>query len=256
MQTQPLNNISQPHQQDSSRFSYAVMSHKGLTRQSNQDSYLTRQDLGLFIVADGMGGLDNGKIASEMTCNIVSRCIQNGEDTKSAIKSAHQVIQLMAKQLSPNKGMGTTIVSLKIEENRLNVSWVGDSRAYLFHKGELTQLTKDHSIVQMLLDRQLITKEDAKYHPERKLITQSIGMQCSRKLSVDSISLSKQMQGEVLLCSDGLTNELSDDQIKAILNKPLTLKAKINDLILSANKHGGKDNITAVLIASDHLLSS
>lgn len=227
----------------------AIASHKGKQRPSNQDSYLYRNDLGLFIVADGMGGHEDGKLASSMACDIVCQHYQQGDSINEAIEAAHTSIQVYAKQSGAINGMGTTLLVLQCMQSKLVVSWVGDSRAYLFCDTSLTRLTKDHSVVQTLLDNHLITEQEALNHPKRNLLTQSVGLQGNYKLNIDSSELTTQSKGEILLCSDGLWNELSENEIKTILQLNISKEARVQQLVNLANEHGGSDNITAMLVA-------
>lgn len=226
----------------------AVFSHIGRKRKVNQDSYLIREDLGLFIVADGMGGHDNGKQASEMACDIIAKQYQQTQDVNEAVLKAHQEIQAQAHAEQSNKGMGTTLVILQQQADKLNLSWVGDSRAYQLTKTHLKQLTKDHSVVQQLLDKNLITIEEAKVHPKRHLLTQSIGLSTKNQLDIDSTNLDLPPGSEILLCTDGLTNELEEDQIRQMLDQSVSDQSRVQQVVELANDFGGNDNITAMLI--------
>lgn len=228
--------------------SAVVFSHTGKKRKVNQDSYLIREDLGLFIVADGMGGHDNGKQASRMACDIIVKYYEQTSDVSQAIYQAHKQIQVQSQIEHSNKGMGTTLVILEQHVDKTTLFWVGDSRAYHFTNTSLKQLTRDHSVVQQLVDKHLITKEEAKLHPKRNLLTQSVGLSMRNQLEIDSTSVDLVLDSEILLCSDGLTNELEDAQIRQMLDQRIPDQDKVQQLVELANDFGGNDNITAMLI--------
>ncbi len=228
----------------------SALSDVGKKRQINQDSFLCREDLGLFIVADGMGGHDDGKQASEMACHIICEQCLLGHDVETAINIAHQNIIHQSNINHSLKGMGTTLVVLQKIGEKFLLSWVGDSRAYLFERNNLTCLTKDHSIVQELIDRKLITAKEARVHPKRNLLTQSVGLSNHESLKIDYAIIHLDADAEILLCSDGLSTELDDCDIESILQQNNNQEKRVKALVDKANENGGKDNITAMLIAS------
>lgn len=228
----------------------AALTDTGKKRQINQDSFLCRDDLGLFIVADGMGGHDDGKQASEMACDIICDLCLQGHDLETAINVAHQKIIHQSNINHSIRGMGTTLVVLQKIGEKFLLSWVGDSRAYLFQENRLTCLTKDHSIVQELIDRKLITAKEASVHPKRNLLTQSVGLSNHESLKIDFAIIQLDADAEILLCSDGLTTELDESDIASILQKNNNKEERVKALVDKANENGGKDNITAMLVAS------
>lgn len=222
----------------------------GKHRRENEDSYALHSKLGLWIIADGMGGHDFGRQASEMACQVIVDRYQSGCDIEEAILGAHDAILHRSQENNVSLGMGSTVVVLQQHEAGLYVLWVGDSRAYLHANSDLKRLTTDHSVVQQLLDNNLISYEESRTHPKRHLVTRSLGM----KSSADPLQIGRclvpKVNGryELLLCSDGLTNELSDPEIQAVLGLNLGLKERLERLAQRANEAGGHDNITAILL--------
>lgn len=227
---------------------FAALSDKGLKRAANEDSYLARPDLRLWIVADGMGGHENGKQASELCCDIVCQYIAQGATAETAINAAHQYIQNLAARKALKRGMGTTVVVLQELASTMRVSWVGDSRAYIFSNNELRMLTKDHSVVQNLVDHELISAQDVRKHPQRNMLTRSLGLGMRSTVEVDSVEFTLAQDDEVLLCSDGLNAELEDSEIQGILAQQSNKQARVDALIKQAKLSGGRDNITAILV--------
>lgn len=227
---------------------FAAHTNIGKVRQNNEDCFSVRPDLGLGIVADGMGGHEKGQLASKMACDLICQHVENGEAVVNAIEHAHKKIQEQSWLLGQVRNMGTTVVAIKKDNKSTEIFWVGDSRAYVFSSGKLQLLSNDHSLVQKLLDRHLITEEEALSHPHRNMITQSLGMMSSRPLEIGRRSIDANKECTILLCSDGLSNELTHEQITAILNQNGDLETKTTNLITNANLSGGHDNITAMLI--------
>lgn len=230
--------------------------------------FVNKQDeLGtLLVVADGMGGMNAGEVASDIAIsstkeyfakNLKSANNPTPEITKKilaeAILFAHQQIIERQKTDESTKGMGTTIVIAWIAKNKLNVSWVGDSRCYLLRKEEnLHYISKDHSLVQEMVDSGKITYEQAFYHPQNNIITQSLGDK-KRTPIPGFISIPIQQDDIILLCSDGLNGMLTDKQIQEILIKNTDIEVSAKVLIEESNKAGGHDNITAII---SHIVSS
>ncbi len=218
---------------------------RGLTRPTNQDSYYIDADNGWAVVADGMGGHNGGETASTMAVDIIKSVMLKGEDPKEAVCQANA--QIFEKSLG-NKdllGMGTTIVLVVVRDQKAGIYHVGDSRAYLVKKGKLKQITTDHSIVQQLIESGTITKEQAKYHPQRNLITRAVGTE--REVEIDENEVSFSKNDAILVCSDGLSSYVDKEEIEKILNDYPDDEA-VAKLIEAANDKGGKDNITVVLI--------
>jgi len=219
----------------------------GLCRQNNEDSYLSLPDYQLWAVADGMGGHEGGEIASAIAITTLKNATVQGESLVAAIELSHQAIELAGNDGVGNHGMGSTIVALKIQDNHYQIAWVGDSRAYLY-RSELKCLSKDHSYIQLMLDQGLITEADAVDHPYRHTITQALGG-IAKTIEVDVVEGELQQGDIFLLCSDGLSGEVSLESMQEILSlKNTTLPKKSQQLVNSALNYGGGDNIAVVLV--------
>lgn len=224
--------------------------HAGLVRSHNEDSYLIDAHLGLGIVADGMGGHASGEVASQIVVAKVQDEVRAGTPMAEALVKAHHAV-LEAVQAGKGKsGMGSTALAVKLDGHNFEVVWVGDSRAYLWNHGQLHQITRDHSLVQQLVDRQEITAQEALNHPQRHYITQAIGMEGLNRLEVGRVRGRLNSGQQILLCSDGLSSEVTDEEIVAILAMDVGDQAKVDKLILKALDNGGSDNVTVLLISA------
>jgi protein phosphatase len=211
----------------------------------------------LFLVADGMGGHNAGDYASKCSVETIIRCCEmtDQEDPGSILQQAfwiaNQTIRQKAMEQIDLYGMGTTLVAATLDQDEkiLTVANVGDSRLYVC-ANRLTQITTDHSLVEEMIQRGGIDKNSARNHPDKNIITRAIG--ASNELDIDFFSVLLSSDDLVLLCSDGLTNMLEDEEIYQILRgkkqKTKELRLLANDLILAANKNGGRDNIAVVLM--------
>lgn len=225
----------------------------GKVRSNNEDAFLTTDKDGVFLVADGMGGHKAGEVASNITREVISSKLTQqdaGDNVEALIReaflAANEKVRATASANTDQQGMGCTCVLLMLREQNFFVAHVGDSRIYLFRKGQLKQVTRDHSYVEELFIRGLINEEEKKGHPYRNQITRYIG--CSTKLEVD-ITSGPVWNGDVfLLCSDGLTEEVKDDKLEEIFAKNLDPDATANLLVEEALKNGGKDNISVVIV--------
>ncbi|MGR9117051.1 MAG: PP2C family protein-serine/threonine phosphatase, partial [Gammaproteobacteria bacterium] len=150
------------------------LSHPGKVRDNNEDSFLMLPELGVWAVADGMGGHNCGEVASAVGLTVLQRSLVAGESLVDSVQSAHQAIKTLAEQDPEKSGMGTTLVAVQANPAGFRVAWVGDSRAYLW-RNELKQLTRDHSYLQMLLDQGLIDEESTRTHPYKNVILQALG---------------------------------------------------------------------------------
>lgn len=229
------------------RSGYAT--HVGNVRDHNEDNYGLNPELGLWIVADGMGGHESGEVASAMTVDIITRLVEAGESLKDSLVLAHEAV-LHAADSDPRKaGMGSTVVVLKITGNRYEIAWVGDSRVYRFSKKKgFKLLTHDHSYVQLLIDNDLISPEDARNHPMGHVVNQAIGSSPKGSVSVDTTEGTVEPGDRFLLCTDGLTNELADERIAEVLRQENKLQAVSDELIEKALAAGGMDNVTVVIV--------
>lgn len=212
-------------------------------------------DRGVFIVADGMGGHAAGEVASEMAVRIISREIgslrgvsdeQAGERIQRAIVSANEAIFERTLSEHDKRGMGTTTTVLALLPGRYLVGQVGDSRAYLLRNGTFLQVTKDHSYVQEQVDAGLLTPEQARVHPYSNVITRCVG---AGSEVVPDLYFGSLNAGDVLLlASDGLTGMLEDEQLMRILQAEDGPQSWVDRMIAEANRRGGLDNITAIIV--------
>ncbi|MDF3013736.1 MAG: serine/threonine-protein phosphatase [Cellvibrio sp.] len=235
---------------------YSAASHPGLMRDNNEDCFLSRPEHGLWLVADGMGGHEAGEVASAIVRDTIERETQNNPhiSLSDSIQQAHTSILASAAQGIGAPGMGSTVVALKSNSDKYQIAWVGDSRAYLWTPtrdgGRLEQLSTDHSYVQMLVETGVIRPEDAESHPEKNIITQCLGMQELAQVRVDLVEQQWQKDQWVLLCSDGLTDEVSDKTIAQILFESHDCLGAVDQLLHAALTGGGRDNITVQIIES------
>jgi len=235
----------------------------GLVRTMNQDAFATLDPLGLWAVADGMGGHVGGEIAAQTAIASITAQAQLSADTlrqghtapptflADAIMQAHHAI-LGRVQLEPKlRGMGTTIVLLYIETMEVltaHLAHLGDSRAYRFRSGTLTPLTRDHTLIEKYLARGILTPKTARTHPERHVLTQALGMAAPVKPSISSYPL--EPNDLLLLCSDGLTKMMEDDDIQNIFTAGKGDPIRTCDRLISESlDRGGTDNVTVVVIA-------
>lgn len=239
-------------------FTCAARTDVGVVRSGNEDNYLMLSDRGVFIVADGMGGHAAGEVASEMAVRITSREIgsvrglsepQVGERIRGAIRMANDAIFERTMSEHDKRGMGTTATVLVLMRGRYLIGQVGDSRAYLLRNGAFTQLTKDHSYVQEQVDAGLLTPEQARVHPYSNVITRCVG--ASVDVAPDLYFGSLHTGDVVLLASDGLTGMLEDEQLVKILTSEGDPQTWVDRMITEANRRGGLDNITAIVIRID-----
>lgn len=227
---------------------FGHLSHVGLRRELNEDTYYANADLGLWLVADGMGGHEFGEVASALAREVIVDKVRGGESLDVAIRSADEEIIRHSRQRREALPMGTTVAAVRIVDRRFEVAWVGDSRAYVWN-GQLCQLSQDHSYVQELVERGAITAEQARSHPHRNVVTQALGVTGTDDLEVETISGRLEPGMQLLLCSDGLTEEVGDADIARIVGRTdLSAQECVDHLVMAALEHGGSDNITVVLL--------
>jgi len=229
------------------------MSDIGLVRETNEDSYVCEPPH-LFAVADGMGGHVAGEIASKLAATTLRNYIkENGEEyqheelLKQAINQANTSIYQLAQSKEEYNGMGTTVTAVYVDGNTLSWGHVGDSRLYLLRDGEFSQITNDHSLVWELVQSGNITKEEALTHPKRNMLTRAVGTSCLIKIDTGVIQWEP---GDVLLlCTDGLTNMVSEQDIcQLIKNEEDSISSIVEKLVSQAKHAGGFDNITTILL--------
>lgn len=235
----------------------------GRVRTMNQDAFAVLDRMGLWAVADGMGGHVGGEIAAQTAIATVqtqsasfSEQLRSGSPSPTdlltdLISRAHEAILDRARSKSKLKGMGTTLVLLAIVPDHTSMAYlahVGDSRAYRLRSGTLTQLTKDHSLIEKYLERGILTPEMAKTHPERHVLTRALGIPSAAKPTISAFPL--QEDDLILLCSDGLTKMLENTAIRDQFTSGQTEPSDICDrLITAAIDRGGEDNVTVVVVA-------
>lgn len=222
--------------------------HKGRVRGLNEDSYVADPQLGLWIVADGMGGHESGEVASRIAVDFIHEQLAQGAELREAAARAHDVVTLAAREGLGQPGMGSTLVALQLRDARYEIVWVGDSRAYLWQNGSLRQLTRDHSFVQKMVDEGQISSAEAVNHPYRNVITQALGVADLDRVEVGEVSGTLCQGDMVLLCSDGLTGEVPEEQIGELLHGDGDLQDRAQALVEAALDHGGSDNVTVLLI--------
>lgn len=246
---------------------WAALSDVGLKRESNEDSFKANATEGLFVVADGMGGHAAGEIASRIAVETVNEFIEltsrdkditwpfefdenitmEGNRLKTAIRLANRKVISAIQKREDLRGMGTTIVSLWVANRRAYVGHVGDSRAYLVRESQLSQLTNDHSWVNEQQKKGTLSREQARTHPFRNVVTRALGGK--EKVEVDLMELETRAGDLFLLCSDGLSSLVDDRSILETLSSGREdLEDACRRLVGQANSHGGDDNCTVIVV--------
>lgn len=233
--------------QTTAGISFGSRTDVGHVREHNEDSLITIAPL--FAVADGMGGHEAGEVASEITVNTLAELAPKHLDAEAlteAVEAANLNVIKAPRQGIGREGMGTTLTAAMLEGERLLIAQVGDSRAYLLHKGSLQQITRDHSLMADLIEAGQITPEEAKVHPNRSVITRAIGSDVHMR--PDIFELNVDPGDRILLCSDGLSAMVSDHAIKAIMSRQKTPQGCADELVEAALENGGVDNVTVIVI--------
>jgi len=250
-----------------SRLSFGASSHVGLKRAHNEDAFVARPELGLFAVCDGMGGHSSGEVASRLACDELAQFFELTEADPEAtwpwraerhlsepenrlvtgVRLANRTIYETSVDQARLRGMGTTAVGLAFELGRVVVAHAGDSRAYLYRDTTLSRLTDDHSLVEEYLRSGRLTVEEAKTFPQRNIILRALGQAPDVDVEVRSHRLE---EGDVLLlCSDGLSGMLEDEEMERLLQRLSSdLENCAHQLVREANAAGGLDNITCILV--------
>ncbi|MBI4567593.1 MAG: Stp1/IreP family PP2C-type Ser/Thr phosphatase [Planctomycetes bacterium] len=234
----------------------------GQRREKNEDNFLVRQDRGLCVVTDGMGGHLAGEIASSIAVRTIEDlCEQWPGESPAALEARQRAdtefllnaisranFQIYTKGASHEelREMGTTIVAGVFRDRYAVIASVGDSRVYRWRRGRLTQLTDDHSWVGELLQKKLLSREEAMYHPLKNIITRALGM--AEEVAIDYRVIDLESADIFLFCTDGLTDLVTDDELTDILASDLPLTEKADELVNTANDAGGFDNITVGLV--------
>ncbi len=231
-----------------STFLSAALSDIGTSRSNNEDYVLSAPAENIWVLADGVGGHDAGEIASELACTTIMENLTKNRSIEDAIIAAHQAILSAPSQGIGKKGMASTIVVLVADEGQCKISWVGDSRAYHLSSSSCEQLTKDHSLVQRLVDSGDISESEAQVHPSKNVVLQVLGMDPASKLSVSSTQVFLEPGDKILMCSDGLTDTLSKQTLFNSVHSAKNLNEALEKLIEQAKASGAKDNITALIV--------
>jgi PPM family protein phosphatase len=245
---------------------FGARSDRGRVRENNEDSFRLAPELGLFVLSDGMGGMASGEVASRLAVEtVIEHCLKAAENPAlpleglhipgasaagdrlaSGIRLANARVRKAAGENPAQQGMGATIVAVQLSDDRLIVAHVGDSRAYRLRQGELEQLTEDHSFVAEQVRRGLMTRQEAEHSKLQNVLLRALGPEPEVLVEVNEELL--QDDDAILLCSDGLTKELSTAQISAVLDDAEDAEEAGDRLVSLANEAGGSDNITAIVI--------
>ncbi len=236
---------------DSFTWTSYTITHVGLVRKSNEDSHIDRDDIGLWAVADGMGGHEAGALSSKTVVEALAQLEKPAllstfvDEVEDKLISVNTQLRTLAHQHHNDRTIGSTLVALLGWEQHCIVIWAGDSRAYLCRNGTLQQLTRDHSEVEELVRHGIILREQAESHPSGNVITRAIGAFDNLYLDIDAEGI--QSGDTFLLCSDGLTRHISDEEIRAFLVKEDI--HEIGDELLELTlERGAKDNVTVTVI--------
>lgn len=229
---------------------FGFVSDVGNVRTLNEDyyGYLQEKDYSIYVVADGMGGHNAGEVASKIA---VEETIKNFKKTKSiteAIRKANEKIYLLSVEDKNLSGMGTTITVAVIENNNIEIGHVGDSSCFVVDGNNIIKITRDHSLVQELIEIGSITEEQAKTHPNRNIITRALGT--SDSIDIDVYKLDLAGKEKFILCTDGLSNYVEQDEMLSIVNKESCEKACL-DMVELAKSRGGRDNITVIVFEGE-----
>lgn len=220
----------------------------GRQRRANEDSLLARAPL--FVVADGMGGAQAGEVASQLAVESFRRGLPNGggdpeRSLSELIQAANARIHELSRSNAEQAGMGTTLTALYVGEDDVALAHVGDSRAYVLRDGQLVRLTDDHSLVDELIRQGRLTPAEAQDHPQRSVITRALGPEPT--VEVDTLTHHSRAGDVYLVCSDGLTTMVPEDEVAQILGSHRVLRDAGEALLNAANAAGGRDNITVIL---------
>ena len=242
------------------------LTHVGRQRQHNEDAFLVESGAKLFLVADGMGGHAAGEIASRIAVDSISEFILHTKEDDgtwphaydehytrttnrlmAALRMANQRVLEAMKKDARLRGMGTTVVACMADDEKMSVAHVGDSRAYLIREGQLSRITNDHSWVFEQVQAGMLTEAEAEKHPLRNVITRALGG--ALQVTPDASEISAQKGDVFLLCSDGLTGMVPENEILRVMTANASdLQKACQQLIDAANERGGLDNVTAVLV--------
>ncbi len=225
----------------------------GRQRRANEDSFFVRAPL--FVVADGMGGAQAGEVASRLAAETFAAGLPDDgtseQRLETLVREANQRIHDVSQEDRALNGMGTTLTAAYLDGDELTLAHVGDSRAYLLRDGELSRLTRDHTLVEELVRRGELTEQEAAEHPQRSIITRALGPEPD--IDIDLHTHRVHAGDVLLLCSDGLTGMIDEDEVSEILSAAASLRDAGRKLVDAANEAGGRDNITVVLARLEEL---
>jgi len=228
---------------------YSLQTDPGAKYDENEDTVGCDESLNLWLVADGMGGHAAGEVASRIAKDTFIEQMQSGVDAVQSTLNAHTAIASSAEAHQAQHGMGSTLVAMQIADQHAHVVWVGDSRCYLWRDGALSVATHDHSYVQLLIDQGHITDEAARDHPKRNMVTQVLGL---GEPEPETRSVPLQTGDWLVLCSDGLNDELTDAEIASeLMAADGDVEKAAGLLIQRALHHGGRDNVSVVAVEYD-----
>ena len=228
----------------------------GRVRKQNEDAAWLDEKRGIYVVADGMGGHLAGEVASAMAIDAVKRMAQENEMAsisllRNAVVAAHEAISARALENQNCSGMGTTISAMWRGGHYMYIAHVGDSRVYRLRKGRLEQITQDHSLVEELVRAKIISREEARNHPRRNIITRTLGTPGEN--APDLLAADMEAGDLWLLCTDGLTGMVDDEQIERVLSGSESLDKMADTLLQMALAAGGRDNVTLILCRSEEV---
>ncbi len=231
---------------------------RGRRRTNNEDACFVMKKDKVFIVADGVGGNNSGEIASRTAVNEIAGYVETHPLDKlktpqeirgyfeDCMKAANFKVLEMSRRFEKNRGMATTVVAAYIVKDQLYIINVGDSRAYIFRKGVLTQITEDHTYVNTLLKAGLISEEEAAHHENKNMITRAVGADYT--IDADFFSVPIEKEDIILICTDGLYGEVGENELIRELEEEKSMTEVCNKLVEAANRNGGSDNITMVVL--------
>jgi serine/threonine protein phosphatase PrpC len=226
---------------------FAARTHPGRRGGQNEDSIGWHETTGLYFVADGMGGHASGDVASRLVKETLLGNALN-LPLRAAVMRAHEEVAQAARDNTAHSNMGSTVVATRITARHAEISWVGDSRAYLWRNGALRLLTRDHSYLEVLREQENLSDTQLRGHPNKNLVTQTLGIGTPEP---STITEPLRKGDRLLLCSDGLNDELEDAEMAQILRTHDAPEAAADALIAAALAHGGRDNVSAVLVECD-----
>ena len=224
----------------------------GMRRTNNEDAIYINEQKNLYLVADGMGGCNAGEVASSTAISAFVEAMENAENGETLDKMMSAIAQCNKKVYQKSRenveflDMGTTLVAVTVENEKMFIVHVGDSRVYLFRENNLQQITTDHSYVMELVKIGSITREEAEVHPKRNIITRAIGIR--EEVEADTVIEDVKQGDKLLLCTDGLSNMVSKGEMTKILIEQCSTEEKVKKLVVLANEKGGLDNISLILI--------